>query len=208
MYGNNRMGKKVQTGKDTDIDVSSVRALVQSDNKALNSKHYFYILKFPDCGMGRIKMGKSAAIYNRFKYYLSHFGGVEGHEDIEILATRLFNKDTNDRLSGKGLMYYSAFEARMKQYCKHLSSEETENGNPKETEWFDEDKEDEIMDIYEKFINGEYEELDMESLQRRNPTGRSNRKNYKEPDEEDNDIKEVGMTTGRTPRKKPERYKP
>jgi hypothetical protein len=153
MYGNNRMGKKVQTGKDTDIDVSSVRALVQSDNKALNSKHYFYILKFPDCGMGRIKIGKSAAIYNRFKYYLSHFGGVEGHEDIEILATRLFNKDTNDRLSGKGLMYYSAFEARMKQYCKHLSSEETEKGNSKEAEWFDEDKEDEIMDIYNRFID-------------------------------------------------------
>ena len=153
---------KVSVGKDGFIAIGGTNTIgelltgYENEKKTINTKHFFYILKMPDCGDNRIKIGKSANLYNRFKSYQSHMPS----ERIEILELREFNNTTNDRFSGKGLRLYALFENKMKTELKHLSSVETENGNPMITEWFDEEHEDEILAIYDLIISKSFDDLE------------------------------------------------
>jgi hypothetical protein len=187
--------KTLTVGKDGFISIGGTNIIsellegYQNEKKTINSKHFFYILRMPPCGDSRIKIGKSANIYNRFRAYQSHMPS----ERIEILELREFNNDTNDRFSGKGLRLYAIFENKMKTELKHLSSVESENGNPMVTEWFDAEHEDEILEIYDLVINKSFEELDFQKLERKEPSTRSKNNDdidYEDPDSDDEAIKE------------------
>ena len=187
--------KTLTVGKDGFISIGETNIVsellegYENEKKTINSKHFFYILRMPPCGDSRIKIGKSANIYNRFRAYQSHMPS----ERIEILKLREFNNDTNDRFSGKGLRLYAIFENKMKTELKHLSSVESENGNPMVTEWFDAEHEDEILEIYDLIINKSFEELDFQKLERKEPSTRSKNNDdidYEDPDSDDEAIKE------------------
>ena len=82
--------KTLTVGKDGFISIGGTNIIsellegYENEKKTINSKHFFYILRMPPCGDNRIKIGKSANLYNRFRTYQSHMPS----ERIEIFELR------------------------------------------------------------------------------------------------------------------------
>ena len=70
--------KTLTVGTDVFISIGGMNTIselfegYEDEKKTINSKHFFYILRMPLCGDSRIKIGKTANIYNRFRAYQSH----------------------------------------------------------------------------------------------------------------------------------------
>ena len=71
-----------------------------------NDNHYFYIIQFPECGSSRIKLGITANIYARFKYYQQHLFGP----DIFIHRLQKLPKQIKDRYADNAQKLYEVYE--------------------------------------------------------------------------------------------------
>ena len=123
-------------------EYSTVKQLINDSSMKNNNKQFFYMLKMPDCGGNRIKIGKSSNIYQRFKYYNDHFY----NSSVRILFLRSFNKTLTDRYGDNSKMLYALFEQEAKKALKKFNNDTI-------TEWFSGDKEYEIKKAFREFVD-------------------------------------------------------
>ena len=129
-------------------EYSTIKQLVD-DKKGTNDRRpYFYILKMPECGGYRIKIGKSSNIYSRFKYYNEHFHNSQ----VTIKALRVFNNVTVDRYTDKAMKLYALFEREAIYALREFNPEKTKTGLGALTEWFEPEYESRIMHKFDKFV--------------------------------------------------------
>ena len=128
------------------------------DTKFSNNLHYFYIIKTPHCGGERIKVGKSANMKSRAKYYQAYWHATER---VQLLELRSFSKIPAERFTSSGKMIYAVFEDEVKKELKNFNKEKTKNEEGKITEWFDKDKTKQIIDTYNLFMS-KWEAMEIE----------------------------------------------
>lgn len=130
------------------------------NNKPKDNLHYFYILQMPSCGGFRLKIGKSKALINRFKYYQAHF-----HADtIQIKKLIGFSPSAKRYIEGKSYELYSLFETEAKKWLrKNNKHETTSTEDGRITEWFDADTETQLLkdfkEFYENWQRSDYFEV-------------------------------------------------
>ena len=127
----------------------TIRQLIDDPSMKNNKKHYFYIIKCPRCGGSRIKIGKSADIVGRFKYYQSYFYGSE----VEILRLRNIPNSISDRYGDKAMKLYDVFEQKAKEALREFSDGVISNGEGKLTEWFKGGHQKKLLEKYDKFVD-------------------------------------------------------
>ena len=144
MSGNN--GREI-------TEYNTIKDYLNTRGQTKNESHYFYIIRTPESGLlkGRIKIGKSSNLNARFKSYQDHYY----NENIKILKLRQFQNRTTDRYGDKGEKLYGLFERNMKKLLKPLSEITNDTGGKLQTEWYNRDKETEMMNIYNKYVKGD-----------------------------------------------------
>ncbi len=144
MSGNN--GREI-------TEYNTIKDYLNTRGQTKNEAHYFYIIRTPECGLlkGRIKIGKSSNLNARFKSYQDHYY----NENIKILKLRQFQNRTTDRYGDKGEKLYGLFERNMKKLLKPLSEITNDTGGKLQTEWYNRDKEREMMNIYNQYVKGD-----------------------------------------------------
>ncbi len=130
-------------------DYATIKSLLD-DKKGQNDKRpYFYIIKMPECGAYRLKIGKSTNIYARFKYYQEHFH----RSSIQIKRLRRFPDITTDRYGDNAQKLYALFETEAQHALRDLNKTKLKNGQGKLTEWFDNDTEGKLLRLFDKFVD-------------------------------------------------------
>ena len=134
-------------------EYNTIKDYLNTRGQTKNEAHYFYIIRTPECGLlkGRIKIGKSSNLNARFKSYQDHYY----NENIKILKLRQFQNRTTDRYGDKGEKLYGLFERNMKKLLKPLSEVFNDTGARLQTEWYNRDKEREMMNIYNQYVKGD-----------------------------------------------------
>ena len=140
--------------------------------------HYFYIIKTPPCGGSRIKVGKSADMKARAKYYQAYWHATER---VQLLELRSFSRIPAERYTSSAKMIYAVFEDEVKKELRNFNKEKTKNEEGKITEWFDKDKTKQIIDTYNLFMS-KWEKMEIEATARKESLKRDVKKpvDYKE----------------------------
>jgi len=162
-------------------DTTSVRNILEEKEGAKDKKHYFYLLQMPSCGGYRLKLGKTANIYARFKYYQDHL------YDDEIIVHRLrsFNNTDVGRYTGKGMKLYALFEREAKYALRDFNDEKTKSGVGLLTEWFSPDTEDDLLATFDIFVT-DFQNSSFEKIKKRRSARTKTNYNISD-DEEDED---------------------
>ena len=134
-------------------EYNTIKDYLNTRGQTKNESHYFYIIRTPESGLlkGRIKIGKSSNLNARFKSYQDHYY----NENIKILKLRQFQNRTTERYGDKGEKLYGLFERNMKKLLKPLSEVFNDTGARLQTEWYNRDKEREMMNIYNQYVKGD-----------------------------------------------------
>ena len=159
----------------------TIRELI-NDSNVKDKLHYFYILRLPRCGGSRIKIGKSAAIVGRMKYYQSYFFSSE----VEFLELRSFPNQMTNRYGEKAKLVYSVFEDEVKEALRNFGTEKITSGDGKITEWFPSKSRQELMKTYNDFIQ-KFKSMRHEKTLKKESLKRGVKKpvDYKEKNEDD-----------------------
>ena len=149
-----------------------------NDPQFSNKLHYFYIIKTPPCGGSRIKVGKSADMKARAKYYQAYWHATER---VQLLELRSFSRIPAERYTSSAKMIYAVFEDEVKKELRNFNKEKTKNEEGKITEWFDKDKTKQIIDTYNLFMS-KWEKMEIEATARKESLKRDVKKpvDYKE----------------------------
>lgn len=182
-------------------DYATIRDLVNDKKGEKDKRAYFYILKMPDCGGNRIKVGKSSNIYARFKYYQEHF-----HKStVQIKELRVFNNILLDRYTDKAVKLYSLFEKEAIYALRDLNDERTKTGLGVLTEWFEPKFEFRLMKKFAKFVE-EFRTMKFDKTIKRKGLRSKNNENLSD-EESENEETEVYNKPVRT-RNTVKRYNP
>jgi len=85
---------------------SNVQKFIDSKVKGTtNDNHYFYMIRFRECGSSRIKLGITANLYARFKYYQQHLFG----SDIIIRRLQKLPEQIKDRCADNAQNVYEVY---------------------------------------------------------------------------------------------------
>ena len=117
----------------------------------------------PECGSYRIKLGKTANIYNRFKNYQSHFHKTT----LPILKLRKFKRQPTTRFGEGGMMLYAFFEQEAKYALRDLNPVKISNGQGVLTEWFDSHKKSQLENIFDEFVEKKFSRTDVEKTKKK-----------------------------------------
>ena len=160
----------------------TIRQLINDPSMKNNKNHYFYIIRVPRCGGSRIKVGKSADIVGRFKYYQSYFYGSE----IEILRLRNIPNSLSDRYGENAMKLYEVFEQQAKKALRAFSDEVISNGEGKLTEWFKGGHQKELLKKYDEFVDS-FKKLTIPKTEKKDSLPRKTKihVSYKEKEEKD-----------------------
>jgi len=134
-------------------EYNTIKDYLNTRGQTKNESHYFYIIRTPESGLlkGRIKIGKSSNLNARFKSYQDHYY----NENIKILKLRQFQNRTTERYGDKGEKLYGLFERNMKKLLKPLSEVFNDTGARLQTEWYNRDKEKDLINIYNNYVKGD-----------------------------------------------------
>ncbi len=187
---------------------STLESVIEDKKGKKDNGHYFYIIQMPLCGNNnnRIKLGKTANIYNRFKNYQSHFDKIT----IPIIHLCKFNHQLTTRFTEGGMMLYDFFEQEAKYALRDLNPVKISNGQGVLTEWFDADKKTELLKMFKEFVDNKFSRTDVAKTKKREKSTRAARVDYTEPTRLDPDISEKKIerpkrTTNPIDRLKPSR---
>ena len=161
----------------------TIKQLIESpDMKKKNHLHYFYILKVPRCGGSRVKIGKSANIISRMKYYQSYFHSSE----VALLELRSFPNRIAEFYGTSAQKLYAVYEDEVKKALRQYSEETIQTGDGKITEWFKGSTQKQLMDTYQEFID-KFRKLNIPRTEKKSLPSREVKKpvNYKEKEEND-----------------------
>jgi hypothetical protein len=185
---------------------STLKSVLEDKKGMKDDGHYFYIIQMPLCGNdnNRIKLGKTANIYNRFKNYQSHFDD----KTLSILHLRKFNRQPTTRYGEGGMMLYAFFEQEAKYALRDLNPVKISNGQGVLTEWFDADKKSELIKMFKEFVDNKFSRTDVEKTKKREKSTRAARVDYTEPTRLDPDISEKKIERPKRATKAIDRLKP
>ena len=163
-----------------------------------NDNHYFYIIQFPECGSSRIKLGITANIYARFKYYQQHLLG----SDIIIHRLQKLPKQIKDRYGDNAQKLYEVYEREAKYLLRDFNPDKIKNGSGVLTEWFPKNSLVPFLAKYDKWAENDFENTKIEKTIKRDAINRSskNKVNYKEGSVKDRDIADKGIDRSSTKR--------
>lgn len=161
----------------------TIKQLIESpDMQKKNHLHYFYILKVPRCGGSRVKIGKSANIISRMKYYQSYFHSSE----VALLELRSFPNRKAEYFGASAKKLYEVYEDEVKKALRQYSDETIQTGDGKITEWFKASTQKQLMDTYTEFVD-KFRKLNIPKTEKKSLPSREVKKpiNYKEKEESD-----------------------
>lgn len=166
----------LSTGEDVTGTYTNIKSLIDDKKGSKDKGHYFYIIQMPECGDSRIKLGKTANIYARFKYYQEHFHGT----NVPILRLRKFNRQKKERFGDNAMLLYEVFESEAKYALRELNPQKTKGGLGILTEWFESDKKSKLERLFDDFVNNKFSRTDIEKTKKREKSTRAVRVDYKE----------------------------
>jgi hypothetical protein len=155
----------LNTGDDMKKLVSwanTVQNVLEEKKGMKDDGHYFYVIQMPECGSYRIKLGKTANIYNRFKNYQSHFYKTT----LPILRLRKFNRQPTTRFGEGGMMLYAFFEQEAKYALRDLNPVKSSNGQGVLPEWIVADKKSQLENIFDEFVEKKFSRIDVEKTKK------------------------------------------
>jgi len=135
----------------------------------------------PECGNGRIKIGKTMDIHQRFTSYQSHFFGTQ----IKILRLRVFPDSKIDRFGYNGRRLYAVFEDEARKALRNFKKKKIKNGSGSITEWFDKDTQTELLNKIDAFVTKDFANTDIEKTPIRTGLRPLKDVDYKENNEND-----------------------
>ena len=197
----------LNTGDDMKEQVgwaNTVQSVLEEKKGKKDNGHYFYIIQMPACGSFRIKLGKTANIYNRFKNYQSHFDKTT----LPILRLHKFNHQLTTRFGEGGMMLYAFFEQEAKYALRDLNPVKISNGQGVLTEWFDADKKTELLKMFKEFVDNKFSRTDVAKTKKREKSTRAARVDYTEPTRLDPDISEKKIERPKRTKNPIDRLKP
>jgi hypothetical protein len=185
--------------------VKTIRQLLNDTDIVNNGKkfHYFYIIKVPRCGASRIKIGKSADIIGRMKYYQSYFHGSL----VQLLELRRFSNTVKYRFQGNAMKLYDVYEAEAKKALRKFNPEQTANEEGKITEWFKGTLEKELMKAYKEFTET-FIKLDIPRTEKKASMPRAVKKDVDYKEKEEKDIFKEEPKTNKRVSKPVQNFKP
>ena len=183
---------------------STLESVIEDKKGKKDNGHYFYIIQMPACGSFRIKLGKTANIYNRFKNYQSHFDKTT----LPILRLHKFNHQLTTRFGEGGMMLYAFFEQEAKYALRDLNPVKISNGQGVLTEWFDADKKTELLKMFKEFVDNKFSRTDVAKTKKREKSTRAARVDYTEPTRLDPDISEKKIERPKRTKNPIDRLKP
>jgi len=165
---------------------------------SVDDRHYFYIIQFPACSSSRVKLGITANIYARFKYYQQHLFG----SDIVIHRLIRIPRQILDRYGEKGKKLYEVFEREAKYLLRDFNTDKIKNGDGALTEWFPNKNLKAFFATFDKWVDKDFENTQIEKTIKRESINRTVKKkvNYKEESEKAYDISEKGIDRSSTKR--------
>ena len=167
-------------GKDI-TTYSKIQDVLDATKGKNDKKHYFYIIKMPECGKGRIKIGITMDIHQRFTSYQSHFFGTQ----IKILRLRVFPDSKVDRYGYNARNLYAVFEDEAKKALRNFNKKKIQNGSGSITEWFDKDTQTELLKAFDAFVTKDFANTDIEKTLRKTGLRTLKDVDYKEKNEND-----------------------
>ena len=190
--------------KGSEVDnYRTIKNLIDDKRGINDRRHYFYMIKMPDCGSYRIKLGKSSNIYARFKYYQEHFYGSQ----VQIKRLRVFPNTDVDRYGDNAMKLYSLFEKEAQHALRNFNKVKNMNGDGKLTEWFDSDVEGKLLKGFDKFVE-EFQKMKFDKTNKKKGLRSKNEGNISDSDsDEEEDTKKKNINSSRT-RYDVIRYKP
>lgn len=175
------VGKDIIEKKKTTI--KEIMKYLEEHNKKGDKSHYFYIIEMPSCGGNRIKIGKSSALYSRFKYYQDHFFG----SDVNVLRLRKFRNTDVARYTEAGMKLYTLFEREAKYYLRKYNAEvNKKNQLGKLTEWYDAKERNRLLVAFDDFVL-EFQRKSFDQIERRKSYRSKNPNNVSDIEEEEED---------------------